>query len=97
MVVFFLARGAPVDAHGDSEEPRSSLEIACDHADIQLTDLLLRYDLVDGRTILHAAARFESYDIVDKLHKSQRDCNIEGGEKQFWTLADAFRRFRGRS
>ena len=72
MVEFFLALGAPVDVRGDSEEPRSSLQIACDHADVQLTDLLLRYDHVYRRTILHAAASFGSYDLVDKLHKSQR-------------------------
>lgn len=72
MIEFFLALGAGVDVDWVDGEPISSLRIACDRGDIRLINLLLEYDHLFGRTILHVAASFGCYDIVDHLQQSQR-------------------------
>ncbi|KAJ5751480.1 uncharacterized protein N7511_008445 [Penicillium nucicola] len=70
MIEFFLAKKAQIDVNWVTGEPLSSLRIACDRRDIRLINWLLSYDSL-VRTILHVAASFGCYDIVQNLQESQ--------------------------
>ncbi|KAJ5522985.1 hypothetical protein N7494_013171 [Penicillium frequentans] len=76
MIEYFLAKEAEVNLDWVRGEPRSSLQIACDNGDIPLIDLLLKYDPW-RRTILHVAARFGSYHIVESLQTSQEIARLQ--------------------